>query len=841
MINLTFDFIKPAEILNKLNVESIDSSQTLIQLFCTTTNFQELKEIQTFFSNTFPNSIIIGTTTDGIINKTQVYIEKTNIVTFTKFNQTVLKSILVLHENALNASYDTGILMGQSLIENETKLIISFTDGLHTNGEEFAKGISHVSSSVILSGGLAGDNGKLFKTYVFTNKEITDKGAVGVSLSSKTLNITTDYSFDWLPVGKELKVTKSIHNRVYEIDGISTVDIYAKYMGKELAARLPQIGIEFPLIFKVDDVLIGRAVLLKHDDGSLTFAGNIKEGTKVRFGVGEIGEILKNSNYKTKKILNKLEYKPEAVFIYSCMARRRFLKEYMSDELKNLSSIGSVSGFFTYGEFYHQDKCNQLLNETTTMLILSEDTSSSPVLDNTEYFEQQEFNIDAHHVMAHLANAVSVELEELNSNLEMKIQESADYIYKQAYYDKLTGLPNRLSLIKKLNTNLGKMLILVNIDDFTMINDFYGHEIGDEVLKKLAFILQMLGKEEDAEVFKLPSDEFAIIVKVASNTQAIHEKIRNCIRVIESEDFFVANGHLAHVSVTVSAALINDKKTGLVNADMTLKLAKRSGNEYLVFNEDLQLARQYESNINMANTIKHAMLSDRIFPYFQPIVDVKTNKVAKYEALVRLVNDEGALLSPFSFLDVSRKIKLYPQITEIMIEKSFSYFKKNRLDFSVNLSFSDITNNQTRQFIFDKIKEYSIASQLTIEILETQENDNAELVTKFIENIYILGASIAIDDFGSGFANFEHMTTMRSDIMKIDGSLIKNIDTDQNARLVVETIIVFAKKLGKKIVAEFVHNEAVYKVVEELGIDYAQGYYLGKPEAEVLEEFIFPV
>ena len=124
-----------------------------------------------------------------------------------------------------------------------------------------------------------------------------------------------------------------------------------------------------------------------------------------------------------------------------------------------------------------------------------------------------------------------------------------------------------------------------------------------------------------------------------------------------------------------------------------------------------------------------------------------------------------------------------------------------------------------------------MAAQLTVEILETQKNDNTIVVNEFIENVYRVGASIAIDDFGSGFANFEHMT-------KIDGSLIINID--KNARLVVETIIVFARKLGKKIVAEYVHNEAVFNVVKELGIDYAQGYYLGKPEAEVLENFIFP-
>ncbi|MDQ7043058.1 MAG: diguanylate cyclase, partial [Sulfurimonas sp.] len=435
---------------------------------------------------------------------------------------------------------------------------------------------------------------------------------------------------------------------------------------------------------------------------------------------------------RTRKILSAIEYKPEAVFVYSCMARRRFMKEYMLDELEILSNIGEVSGFFTYGEFYHEKQSNQLLNETMTMLILSEKKHPLSLVDYKEKFLHREFTVDAHHAVAHLANTVSRELEELNYSLEKRIQESADYIYKQAYYDSLTGLPNRLSLIKKLNSSLGKMIILINIDDFTMINDFYGHEVGDQVLKKLAFTLKMLSKEEDAELFKLPSDEFAMIMYIDTNEQAIQDKINSCIYAVESEEFLVANGHFAHVSVTVAVALINDKKTGLVNADMTLKQAKRAGQVSLIFNEDLKLAKQYESNIHMANTIKYAIASDRIFPHFQPIVDMKTGKVEKYECLVRLLDDNaGKLLSPFAFLEVSRKIKLYPLITEIMLEKSFSYFKSKGLNFTINLSFSDITSEKMRRFIFDKIEEYDIASQLTIEILETQENDNVTVVNNF--------------------------------------------------------------------------------------------------------------
>ena len=834
MKNTTFSFTTILDLEKEINNSIVDSTKTLIQLFCASVDEKEIKKIQEYFKIHFPNSTLIGSTTDGIIDGSNVYVDTKSVVSFTVFEKTVLNSALIKHISYGNNSYETGKALATKLLNKDTKVIISFADGINTNGEEYVNGISSIAPKITLSGGLAADNGRILKTYVFNKDEICSDGAIGVSLSSVDLNVSTNYTFDWTPIGKEMRVTKAIKNRVYEIDGISAVNIYAKYMGEELALHLPQVGIEFPLIFERDGISVGRAVLLKHEDGSLTFAGNINEGDSVRFGIGSIEAILKNSDYNTRKMLDRMNYKAEAVFVYSCMARRRFMNEYISDELEMLSHLGNISGFFTYGEFFHSQESNQLLNETMTILALSESNESftSTLRANTDSYHH--FGVDAQHVLAHLANRVTSELAELNTNLELRVKESSEYIYKQAYYDQLTGLPNRLSLIKKLYDSFGKVVILINIDDFTTINDFYGHDVGDKVLKKLASILKETTSNSQAEVYKLPSDEFAIIMDISELAGSLEDKIKSCIFKISQENFIVSNGHNAHVSVTAAAALINENKTGLINADMTLKLAKKAGVEFMIFNKDLELAKQYESNIKMANTIKNAIQTDGIVPYFQPIVNIQTEEIYKYEALVRLKESNGDVLSPFHFLETSQKIKLYPQITEIMIEKTFAYFAKSGAKFSLNLEFSDIVDDKTRMFLFSKIYEYQIASQLTIEIVETQRNEYEQSVANFIDDVYETGADIAIDDFGSGYANFQHMTTMKSDYMKIDGSLIKNIDTDLNARLVVETIIVFAQKLKKKTVAEYVHSQEIYEIVKELGVDYAQGYYFGKPEKETL-------
>lgn len=830
MTNKNISFITINELKKSLTKHNlIDSPKTLVQLFCANTDIEFIKSIQLLFTAMFPKSIFIGTTTDGIIENSNVYANTTSIVAITNFEDTSLKSFLVKHtEN----SFNTGKILAKSISCDDTKVIISFADGIYSNGEEFVKGISDINPSIILSGGLAADNGKILETYIFDKNEIITSGAIGVSLSGKSLNVTTNYNFDWMPIGKKLKVTKAIKNRIYEIDGISAVDTYAKYMGKDLAEKLPQFGIEFPLIFEQNGVSVGRAVLFKHDDGSLTFAGNIDEGELVRFGIGNIETILRNNSYHTKNLVNRLKYDAEAIFVYSCMARRRFMNKYIETELESLSSIGDISGFFTYGEFFHSQTNNQLLNETMTILVLSENKKRADI-NIKEISNPHEFEINSEHVLAHLANAVSSELAELNDNLEQRVKDNLDYIYKQAYYDKLTGLPNRLSLIKDLSQSIGKVLFLINIDDFTTINDFYGLAIGDKVLKQLADLLQYITKNDEASVFKLQSDEFAIVMALNHSNSDIECKVKEIISAVEIEEFLL-NGHNTHVTVTVSAAYIKDSSTCFANADMSLKLAKKAGKEYMIYSEDMKLSKQYENNITMANAIKDAISSDNIIPYYQPIFCNKTDKVEKYEALVRLRNDEGKILSPFFFLDISQKIKLYPYITKIMIEKTFSFFSNNGLNFSINLAISDILNEKTRKLIFEKIKEYKIAKQLTIEILETQEMENESSIHSFIDEVYKCGAKIAIDDFGSGFANFEYMTKIKSDYMKIDGSLVKNIDTDQDARMVVETIVVFAKKLGKKTIAEFVSSKEIYDIVKELGIDYSQGYYLGEPKGDVL-------
>ena len=379
-----------------------DSPSLLIQVFTSKNDKSFIQTLLNELTTVLPQASIIGSTTDGEIMNAEVSTHKT-VLSFTQFKYTQLKTDIVMHKKD---GYFSGQSLARSLIQDDTKLLIAFVDGLSSNGEAFLDGIHSVNSDVMVAGGLAGDNATFTQTYVFTRDHIIAKGAVAVSLSSNHLTVSNGYSFNWHRIGKELTITKAVDNRVYTINNKTAVDIYTYYLGKDTATGLPATGIEFPLIFTRNGIRIARAVLTKHDDGSLVFAGNLHTGDKVQFGYGNPLDILGHSD----DIFDKIQEKPsETIFIYSCMARRRFMPDTIHEEIKPLQSIAPTSGFFTYGEFYTGDR-KELLNQSMTIVSLSE--KNSVTIPRVDLSPQKATTTSSINALIHLVNRTSQEVME---------------------------------------------------------------------------------------------------------------------------------------------------------------------------------------------------------------------------------------------------------------------------------------------------------------------------------------------------------------------------------------------------------------------------------------------
>jgi len=393
--------------------------------------------------------------------------------------------------------------------------------------------------------------------------------------------------------------------------------------------------------------------------------------------------------------------------------------------------------------------------------------------------------------------------------------------------DNLTQLYNRFKYDEDVQHNTYYGFYLINIDKFKYINDYYGTKTGDKVLQKVARILQDIVLESSHNfLYRLGADDFGILVKNSSNIQ------NTILEYFEKNDINVGEFQF---KISVSIAYTQEKPY-FEHANITLKKIKSSSRiKYLQYSKEIDNKQQILQNIEKTKILYNALKHEKVVPFFQGIVDVKTQQITKYEVLSRVLKDDGSIESIFPYLQIAKDNKLYSNITKSVLNKSIQLFNENNIPFNINFSIEDITDKSILEILYTIIKTNPrIMKNITFEILESESIHDYNAIKHFIEEMKQVGAKIAIDDFGSGYSNFEHLLNLDIDFIKIDGSLIKNIHTDKNAYNIVQLINTFAHQSNIKTVAEFVENEAIYTVIKEIGIDYAQGYYFAKPESTII-------
>ncbi|AXK48766.1 diguanylate cyclase [Aliarcobacter trophiarum LMG 25534] len=404
-------------------------------------------------------------------------------------------------------------------------------------------------------------------------------------------------------------------------------------------------------------------------------------------------------------------------------------------------------------------------------------------------------------------------------------------IIEEQFLDELTKLSNRQRLIQDLKNGKILKIALINIDRFRDINNFYGFEVGDLVLKKFSEILVNKSSKYGMSLYRISSDIFAITSSDKNNLNNIKEICKNIIDNIMFVPILVNNNSF-YLSLTIGVARVCEdsiKNNLLSKAEYALRMARKQNISILFLDENIELYNKLKENKQLTENLKDALINNNLLVFGQKIVDNKTNQI-KYETLMRIKLSDGTILSPFKFLKEAKKAKLYLGMTRMLIKKSCEFFKDKDIEFSINLTLEDLKDYYTMEFILNIIRKTNTAKQITFEIVESEGIEDFEEMINFIEKVKNLGCKIAIDDFGTGYSNFDYIIKLNVDFIKIDGSLIKNMHLDNNIYLTVKTIVGFAKALNIKTVAEFVHNEDVLKCVKELEIDYSQGFFIDEPK-----------
>ena len=415
-----------------------------------------------------------------------------------------------------------------------------------------------------------------------------------------------------------------------------------------------------------------------------------------------------------------------------------------------------------------------------------------------------------------------------------KVVQQQEQITRQTT-DSITGLPNRTKLEEDMQSFRFPKLALIALDNFNVIQDYYGRDIGNKTLIDTANMLSGYIVASGMQIYDLSSGNFALLAGEGIEATAFKALCDDILQTIED---YIVQVEDESFNIRARAGLTYLQDNAFANASMALHHAQGTKKDSVVYDNTDNIIELYENNLKWTKKIKNALKENRIVVYAQAIFEADALEANKYECLVRMISEEGELISPFFFLDIAKKSKLYLAITKRVVEISFEVFSKlPDKTFSINLSVEDLINTQSMDFLKEKINQYDIASRLILEIVESEGIESYEEILPVIGDLKALGCQISIDDFGTGYSNFAYLMQLNVDYIKIDGSLIRNIDHDKNSQIISKAILSFAKQLNLKTVAEFIHNEQVMQYAKDMGVDYLQGFHLGKPEP--IEKLLF--
>ena len=419
--------------------------------------------------------------------------------------------------------------------------------------------------------------------------------------------------------------------------------------------------------------------------------------------------------------------------------------------------------------------------------------------------------------------------EELESKVNFKTKElrkKNEMLYMQLYTDDLTSLPNRKALLRDLTSTKNPILSIVDLDAFGTINDLYGEKIGNRVLVYMAELFDKFSKQTDCKAYRMGGDVFALLKDKEFNYSECINNIKSLIQNVYNYSIDVQEYDIS-IRVAITVGISREKIDTVEKANMALMQAKKNRVEYMLYDDEHNLDKEYQNDIKWTKIIKKAIEDEKVAAFYQPIVDSEQN-IVKYECLMR-IKEEEKVYAPYFFLDIAKKVKFYTLLEKIIIKAAFKKAKETQSVINVNLSIQDIINRDIIEMIESELSKENIAHLITFEILESESITDYEKVISFINLVKNLGSKIAIDDFGSGYSNFSYLLRLKPDYIKIDGSLVKHIHTNKDALLITKTINDFAHSLGMKTVAEFVHCEEVFKILKEIGVDEYQGFHFSEP------------
>lgn len=813
-----------------LNEQNFDFSQKcLVRLFTAIMTKEEIVSSIAGIKKLIPNADIVGGTSSGAIIFQSAQYEQNSVIIINTFDSISVNATIFDWKDLTPRKVFSTLKPKFTTPDTQVNILFSNTSGqLYDILDDFVhySNVSHPFISFV--GGVAGNVGD--KSYVFCNDIILENGVLAFSYEpikdTDKISFFTHTSIAADPISEFHEVTAVNGNQVLEIDKIPAIDWFYKYLDVENDEK-----ISFDEFKKIagDVHFSGFSIISnKHNDTSRCvlydtenfivslFSSKMSVGSKFKVGYLNPKKVMHESFVMAGKILQE---NIQSLFVYSCSARKSFLKYAAGLELMPLHK-NDVSGGFFLGEISNQDGKNNLYNASCCVVGFSE-------------VEQAHFHVDTSML---LQENIDGDMKFFNKafNKYNEIVEEYEDTSDSKFFDSDYNLPNVLKYNYDVNKNIFDKIALVDvITADTTISDVGKDKFVETGLELFASLGKFMDRIEIGEFISYYILNYRTFIITGSHMIDDHDFIEAMRKT--QERFGFVTSKLTEISAVNRFAVVLNQENMLKVGISTLYANRSSQENFFISGEESIREQENLSNETFyINLLKRAIDNKNVVPYYQGMHNNQTGKIDKYEALMRII-DNDTVYMPDSFMEVAKKFKLYPEISRQMITKVLEQFEELNETVSINVSLYDIESATFREWILYRIRKAPDPAKIVIEFVETEECADLNLVREFIKDVHDAGGKIAIDDFGSGYSTFNTIINLKPDLIKIDGSIISGIVENPVNLQVMKTICYLASSMGIGTIAEFVDSDAIQNLIVESNINHSQGYLFSVPKPELIK------
>lgn len=784
------------------------SKQALIRIHSSVHSAEEMSTLSAEIGKLLPNAKTIGCSTTGVILDGKI-IEDSCLVSITTFDKCKVDSVFIekfKSENHLCSE------LSKKLIKDRSGFLLIFLPAGFTKGIMLADLINKKAPGVKMMGGAAGYKAKKSRAYVLEGSRTSEKAVSAVFISSDDLFVYEDFVCGADNSGKSCTVTKTRKCRLEKIDGVSGAKWYSEFLDKTELENDPELSVLFPII-REENIRIPYFVKYEHKkEEKLELSCELPSGSRIYSGYFNPRKTLG----EMRTVYKALKQAPsELLFAYDCQSRMIVMHSCAKWETEQFSAT-NISGALLSGEIVCRESKNYFANFSFAVACLSENENAHIPLRSRDFS-------DSSPIRQNNVKAVNYLLASGNRQLNEQLEDQQNKIKNSLLRNEALGLDNQFCYLnEREQIHLNKIALYV-LNNERMVKLFVGRkEIFEELKRVYGSVTERLNECGIVHIYSYETSSLLIAADDKTDSN-VFEKIA------EDTLEYLNNITLNDVRLSYECAVVEDEKEPLHKAETALQYGSEHNMTFVKYGQIADSIMDKTEEIHILQVIRDALSEERVIPYFQGIFDNTEKRFGLYESLMRISDKNGKIYFPNQFLPVAKKYELYELLSVAIVKQVMKMFIDRDVKVTVNLNVRDIYDREMIKVIFKYLNKADHPENFIFELVESEEVTDYQYIKEFADRIHEKNAKIAIDDFGSGFSNLMHIIRIDADFLKIDGEIIRSICDDEKCLQFVGIITSWCSNQQKQVIAEFVENEKIQGIIEEMGIRYSQGYYFSKP------------